>query len=252
MSMRCRKCEHKVIHDPRLCSHNYTGSAKGMEPHAAVKCIKSIFSKGDAFVGTIVMDDDSTMRSRLKQNGREKVEAGVAVLEDLPKSIQLRKSSDHGALDLDVPEPICKADANHSVRAYGNALHKMVDMKNDDSRGVTGVDRDQLKQKNCYARAKNVDNFLTNSKMHSSQALNIILIITLFFWCASKKLTHRGESADRLHYRCKGKNKKNYEKIKDIHTIFTTNEKLREIHHKVNTNLSEWANFVVTKFLPKH
>jgi hypothetical protein len=43
-----------------------------------------------------------------------------------------------------------------------------------------------------------------------------------------------------------------YEKIKDIHAIFTTNEKLREIHHKVNTNLSEPANFVVTKFLPKH
>jgi hypothetical protein len=82
------------------------------------------------------------MRSRLKQNGREKVEAGVAVLEHLPKSIQLRISSDHGALDLDVPEPICKADANHRVRAYGNALHKLVDMKNADSGGVTGVDRD--------------------------------------------------------------------------------------------------------------
>jgi hypothetical protein len=77
MSMRCRKFEHNVVHNPRLCSHNYTGSAKDMEPHAAVKCIKSIFSKGHAFVGTIVTDDDSTMRSRLKQNGREKVEAGV-------------------------------------------------------------------------------------------------------------------------------------------------------------------------------
>jgi hypothetical protein len=71
-------------------------------------------------------------------------------------------------------------------------------------------------------------------------------------WCASKKLTDRGESAYRLHYRCKDKNKKMYEKIKDIHAIFTTNEKLREIYHKVNTNLSESANFVVTKFLPKH
>jgi hypothetical protein len=77
MLMRCRKCEHNVVHDPRLCSHNYSGSAKGMEPHAAVKCIQSIFSKGDAFVGTIVTDNDSTMRSWLKQNGREKVEAGV-------------------------------------------------------------------------------------------------------------------------------------------------------------------------------
>jgi hypothetical protein len=159
MSMRCRKYEHNVVHDPRLCTHKNTGSAKGMEPHAAVKCIEFVFSKGDANVGTIVTDDDSTMNSRPKQNGREKVEARVAVLEHLPKSIQLRKSSDHGALDLDVPEPVCKADKNHRVRAYGNALHKLVDMKNDDSGGVTGVDRDRLKQKNCYARPKNVDKF---------------------------------------------------------------------------------------------
>jgi hypothetical protein len=150
-----------------------------MEPHAAVKCIESIFSKGDAFVGTIVTDNDSTMRSRLKQNGREKAEAGVAVLEDLLKSIQLRRSSDHGALDLDVPEPICKADANHRVRAYGNALHKLVDMKNADSGVVTGVDRDQLKQIFCYARAKNVDKFFNLFK-DAFEPSNIILIITLF------------------------------------------------------------------------
>jgi hypothetical protein len=43
-----------------------------------------------------------------------------------------------------------------------------------------------------------------------------------------------------------------YEKIKDIHAIFKTDEKLQEIHHKVNTNLSKSANFVVTKFLPEH
>jgi hypothetical protein len=113
-----------------------------MEPHAALKCINSIFSGGDAFVGTIVTNDDSTMRSRLKQNGREKVEAGVAVLEHLPKTIQANKRADHGALDLDVPEPVCKADANHRVCAYGNALHKLVAMRNANSGGVTGVDRD--------------------------------------------------------------------------------------------------------------
>jgi hypothetical protein len=115
-------------------------------------------------VGTIVTDDDSTLRKGLKQNGREKEGAGVALLEDLPKSIQLRKSSDHGALDLDVPEPICKADANPHVRAYGNALHKLVDIKNADSGGVTGVNRDRLKRKICYARAKNVDNFFNQFK----------------------------------------------------------------------------------------
>jgi hypothetical protein len=38
-----------------------------------------------------------------------------------------------------------------------NALHNLVAMKNTDSGGVTGVDRDRLKQKICYARAKNMD-----------------------------------------------------------------------------------------------
>jgi hypothetical protein len=43
---------------------------------------------GEAFVGTIVTDDDSSMRSRLKQNGREKVEAGVVKFEDLSNTIK--------------------------------------------------------------------------------------------------------------------------------------------------------------------
>jgi hypothetical protein len=237
-----------------LCSHNYTGSEKGMEPHAALKCINSISSEGDAFVGTIVTDDDSTTRSQLKQNGREKVKAGVAVLEHLPKTIQANKRADHGALDLGVPEPVCKADVNHRVRAYGNALNKLVAMRNADSGGVTGVDRDRLKQKNCYARAKNVDKDFDLFKIAFEPSIEHHFNNRTLCgeWCASKKLTDRGESADHLHYRYKKKRRKMYEKIKEIHAIFTTDEKLRKIHHRVNTNLSESANFVVTKFLPKH
>jgi hypothetical protein len=149
---------------------------------------------------------------------------------------------------------VCKADANHHVRAYGNAIHKLVAMRNADSGGVTGDDRDRLKLNFCYARAKNVDEdfkqfkdaFLPSIEYHFNNH-------TLSGeWCASKKLTDMSKSADHLHYRCKEKNKKNYENIKEIHAIFTTDEKLREIHHKVNTNLSESANFVVAKFLPKH
>jgi hypothetical protein len=62
-----------------------------MEPHT-VKCINSFFSKGGAFVGTTIIDNDSTMINRPKQNGREKVEAGLlVVLEVLHKTIQVRK-----------------------------------------------------------------------------------------------------------------------------------------------------------------
>jgi hypothetical protein len=126
----------------------------------------------------------------VKQNGREKVEAGVAVLEHLPKTIQAKKSADHGALDLDVPKPVCKADANHRVRAYSNALYKLVAMRNADSGGVTGVDRDQLKQNFCYALAKNVDKdfdqfkdaFELSIEHHSN---NHTLCGE---WCASKKV----------------------------------------------------------------
>ena len=254
MSTRCRKCEHKLEHDPKLCSHNYTGSAKGMEPHAALKCIQSIFSKGDAFVGTIVTDDDSSMRARLKQNGREKIEAGLCRKEDLTPTIQLSNKNDHGALELNIPEPICKADANHRVRGFGNAVQKLVNMRNGESGGVTGVDRDRLKVNFAYARAKNVD------KDFNLFCAAFAPVIEHHFnnhelcgeWCAAKKLTDTKKTADHLHYRCKVKNKLMYDNLKEIHKRYTTEQQLREIHHKVNTNLSESANFVVTKFLPKH
>jgi hypothetical protein len=162
------------------------------------------------------------MRSRLKQNRREKVEAGVALLEQLPKAIQAKKSADHGALDLDVPQPVCKADANHHVRAYGNAIHKLVAMRNADSGGATGVDRDRLKQNFCYARAKNVDEdfkqfkdaFLPSIEHHFN---NHTLCGE---WCASKKLTDMGKSADHLHHRCKEKTKKCMRRLKLYTLLF--------------------------------
>jgi hypothetical protein len=79
------------------CAHIITPVPQKVWSHAALKCIDSIFLGGDAFIGTIVTDNESTMRCRLKQNGREKVEAGVAVLEHLPKTIQANKRADHGA-----------------------------------------------------------------------------------------------------------------------------------------------------------
>jgi hypothetical protein len=86
------------------------------------------------------------------------------------------------------------------VRAYGNALHKLVDMKNADSGGVTGVDRDRLKQKKSYARAKNVDgNFNQFKDAFEPSIEHHFNNHTLCGeWCASKKLTDRGELADHL------------------------------------------------------
>lgn len=43
-----------------------------------------------------------------------------------------------------------------------------------------------------------------------------------------------------------------YEKLKEIHDRYTTDERLDEIHHEANTNVCEAANFFITKFLPKH
>jgi hypothetical protein len=80
--------------------------------------------------------------------------------------------------------------------------------------GSNWCDRDRLKQKNCYARAKNVDRFFNLFKDAFKPSIHHFNNQTLCSeWYASKKLTDRGESADHLHYRCKEKNKKMYEKI---------------------------------------
>lgn len=55
-----------------------------------------------------------------------------------------------------------------------------------------------------------------------------------------------------LKYRCKTKNAKLHEQMKEVPDAFTTREWLQDLHHDVHTNECESINGVITKFLHKN
>ena len=67
---KCRMCDlgrPPWYHD---CKLNYYGSAKGMEPHAAIKAILEsiIFQECNIELGILVMDNDSSTITNLRQS----------------------------------------------------------------------------------------------------------------------------------------------------------------------------------------
>ncbi|KAK3931057.1 Ribonuclease T, partial [Frankliniella fusca] len=95
VSNYCRKCALGAKEDDHKCARNYEGSAKGMEPHSAVKLIA---------------------------NNPDLKEAGVVV----GQFIGDRDSSTIAALRRECSTPIEKVvDLNHNMSGFNNALYKL-------------------------------------------------------------------------------------------------------------------------------
>lgn len=121
-STRCAKCKSNRNHPPELCSLNYTGSAKGMEGTGAIQTLTAIAATNTAFVGSVTMDDDSSMRRNMRHSWQAKIDAGIMDPNDWPKTAKGNKRADGGLLPLAVPEPVFLADFNHRTRTLASEL----------------------------------------------------------------------------------------------------------------------------------
>ena len=70
--------------EPHECTRNHQGSSKSMECEAILELVKEAFSERNFVVGTIVADDDTTMKKVLRHNYKEQVSRGVLAKEDWP------------------------------------------------------------------------------------------------------------------------------------------------------------------------
>ena len=101
----CNTCEvaKRMNKDVRKhdCVQNYKGSSKGMECHAALLLVESVydFSDGLVYMDVLVADDDSTMRSYVSYTG---------------------------CLREPIPEPDWLTDPNHRIKCMCNGVYKQV------------------------------------------------------------------------------------------------------------------------------
>ena len=65
MRKECRKCDVVKKHPTCLCMCNYQGSSKGMELTGAVRNALNIFENYNAYLQTLVTDDDAATKRLL-------------------------------------------------------------------------------------------------------------------------------------------------------------------------------------------
>ena len=107
------------------CPKNHFGSSKSMETEAIYQMVKEAYYEQGFVIGTIISDDDSTMKANLRHSYKEKVEKGKLKKKDWPKTGKGKLKQDHGRLPLDVPEPGFLADFNHRVKRVGKRFYEL-------------------------------------------------------------------------------------------------------------------------------
>lgn len=135
LSKRCSTCEkHKRQKKERSansstdseeqvpehdCNQNYDpdDSSGGMEKEAALDLVQNLYFKHGVAIGTIVADEDSSLRAALKWSYRELINRGVMKEEDWPTKLDKDekpwKVKDTGRLAYPCPEPEFISDPQH-------------------------------------------------------------------------------------------------------------------------------------------
>ena len=96
-----------------------------METEAIFRMVKEGYYNQGYSIGTIISDDDSTMKANLKHSLKEKIQAGLMRQEDWPRTRNNTKRKDNGRLPLDIEEPTFLADFNHRVKTVGKRFYEL-------------------------------------------------------------------------------------------------------------------------------
>jgi hypothetical protein len=91
-----------------------------MEAVGALRNVRKIWEKQDVFVGTYVMDDNSTTRAVLCHPYKEMLRLGRMTKAKVPKRIAKNPNNDNGQLWMDHPVILPLADKNHWGKNFAN------------------------------------------------------------------------------------------------------------------------------------
>jgi hypothetical protein len=256
MSKRCAKCEIgekngvENPHDDALCSRNYDGSSKGMEPHGALVNLLDMFNNHNVVWEIMVMDDDSSTQNLLTWNHEDAFAAKL--ISEIPLTNGGNKKSDKGKLPLRHPRITRVADHNHRNRVmsgkcfnYAYAAKKISEM--------TLADAERLKRNMTYAmhEYKEYDFETFKKALWAVFYHHFNMHDTCGDWCPALQHKDNPEELKKLHYRCKLKNAELFDQIHAIWETYCTDKALREVHHKWHTNKCESMNQFITKFIRK-
>ena len=267
----CKKCKtwyrhHAADEDvpEHECVSNFDGTSGSMEPEAMLQMYKALYDQYQTIVGTIVTDDDSSIKAKMKWSNADHMKNNNTT--DVPK-ITNRAGNvvprpDKGGIPGYMPEPGFLADPNHRRKTLANELYaleklgKQPDKKNPNKKwNMTMTKMDVLRvSKNFAFMGKTLKNKTTDEDMLKSSKA----VIEHHFdnheccgeWCRRRSQTE--DERKKHFYRCKEKDAALYEKLQQIIARFITIEALRELAHSLDTNANESFNQIISWMAPKN
>jgi hypothetical protein len=134
------------------CLKNFDGASGAMEPQALVDLAHDLLDKYYALFGTIVADDDSTMRAQMKwSNGDWMIDNNTLVPPKVAgKDGRLTTRPDKGKLKYPYPEPAFLGDPAHRTKTASGEVFKLALLPLAKSKGVNKIDAIKLKKNYGY------------------------------------------------------------------------------------------------------
>lgn len=287
----CRACDehtrrHKIIGNddtnivPKVrdhrCPKNYTGSSKGMEAHAAVECVKSVFYLSaavenylPAFVDITISDDDSTTWANLQQSLEQRLlEHNEALAEQnlppitsqqcewWPKTTKGKPKDDHGKLSVHELAPrVNLADPNHRTKVLGKHLYPLTGVRKSSGKKISKAMAERLKLH--FGKA------LHQNRHKEGAELRLALLASLEHefgnhehcskdWCRYLKAkTDEARSDLAPRWMNKEDDATLYEALRSIYEVFLSPLKIQQMHHSHDTQKNEALNNKIVRCCPK-
>jgi hypothetical protein len=257
----CRVCSSSEEPGEHDCFSNFEGASGAMEAAGLVKLAHSMLEEDQVIFGTIVADDDSSIRAQMKWSNADWMvnNSTTEPPRVLTKGGKSKIRPDRGQLRREYPEPSWLNDPSHRGKTLGGDLRSIEKQPKAISKGMNKVDCLKLHRNFGYMikqlktapesewcdRAKAVLEHHFENHAHCDAS-----------WCPRKVKTPEELETMRQqpgkYYRCKERDKKEYELLKSIVDKYITMDKLKEVAHGYSTQMNESLNNTVSWFAQKN
>jgi hypothetical protein len=254
LNKHCQICSAKADEsnvEEHDCLANFEGSSGSMESAALVQIAHTLMDVEHVILGTIISDDDSSMRAQMKwSNADWMINNNTSEPPQvLTKNGTAKIRPDRGQLRQEYPEPEWLNDPSHRGKKLAGDLRGIEKQALKVSKGINKVDCIKL-QCNFNYMVKQLKDAPESEWVNRG-----IAVLEHHFenhvycdgsWCARKSKSAKQLEAERRqpgrYYRCKERDSEKYKLLKLIVDKYITIKKLKEVAHGYSTQQNESLN----------
>jgi hypothetical protein len=252
LNKNCKVCKKSPEPGEHDCLTNFEGASGAMEALALLKIAHEMLDEEQVLLGTIVADDDSSIRAQMKWSNanwmlnNSTTEPPRVLTEGSKKKIR----PDRGQLQREYPEPKWLNDPSHWGKMLGGDLRSIEKQPKAISKGIYKVDCTMKLHRNFGYMVKQLKNVPEDQWVGHAKA-----VLEHHFehhvhcdssWRHRKNMSLAELANDRgkkgKYYRCKERDSQEHELLKSIVDKYISIERLHEVAHGHSTQMNESMN----------